>query len=98
MDSAQKHEFQFNEAISLLIACDRQQEIDHYWAKLSADPEAEQCGWLKDRYGLSWQVHPTAMDEMMRKGSPAQVARVTEAFLAMKKLDLAELKRAFADR
>lgn len=95
MDSAREHGYTFNEAVSLMVRCDNQAEIDHYWEKLSAVPEAEQCGWLKDKFGVSWQIVPTAMDEMMAKGSPEQMARVTEAFLKMKKFDLAELERAY---
>jgi predicted 3-demethylubiquinone-9 3-methyltransferase (glyoxalase superfamily) len=95
MDSSREHEFAFNEAISLLIPCKTQEEIYYYWEKLSADPKAEQCGWLKDKYGLSWQVWPIAMGEMMAKGTPEQVARVTEAFLKMKKFDIAALNRAY---
>lgn len=95
MDSAHPHGFAFNEAVSLLVPCDTQKEIDYYWERLSADPKAEQCGWLKDRFGLSWQVWPTAMGEMLEKGTPEQVARVTQAFLPMKKFDLAALKEAF---
>jgi predicted 3-demethylubiquinone-9 3-methyltransferase (glyoxalase superfamily) len=95
MDSAHEHKFSFNEAISLMVYCDTQEEIDGYWEKLSAVPEAEQCGWLKDRYGVSWQIVPTAMDEMMSQGTPEQMRRVTEAFLAMKKFDLAELQKAY---
>ena len=95
MDSARDHDFGFNEAISFLVSCQTQEEIDHYWDSLSAVPEAEQCGWLKDRYGLSWQVVPTAMDDMLRAGTEEQTARVTEAFLKMKKFDLAELQRAY---
>jgi predicted 3-demethylubiquinone-9 3-methyltransferase (glyoxalase superfamily) len=95
MDSARSHDFGFNEAISLLVSCETQEEIDHYWGSLSAVPEAEQCGWLKDRYGLSWQVVPSAMDEIMRSGTKEQMARVTEAFLKMKKFDIAELQRAY---
>jgi predicted 3-demethylubiquinone-9 3-methyltransferase (glyoxalase superfamily) len=95
MDSAHGHEFAFNEAISLIVDCDTQADIDHYWHNLSAVPEAEQCGWLKDRYGVSWQVVPSSMEEMMRNGSKEQIARVTEAFLKMKKFDIAELERAF---
>jgi predicted 3-demethylubiquinone-9 3-methyltransferase (glyoxalase superfamily) len=90
--------FKFNEAVSFMVHCDSQQEIDHYWSKLSAVPAAEQCGWLKDKFGLSWQVVPTAMDEMMRGGTPEQLARVTQAFLKMKKFDIAELKRAYEGR
>jgi predicted 3-demethylubiquinone-9 3-methyltransferase (glyoxalase superfamily) len=95
MDSARGHDFGFNEAISFLVHCDSQEEIDHYWHGLSADPEAEQCGWLKDRYGLSWQVVPSAMDDMLRTGTDEQIARVTEAFLAMQKFDLAALEEAY---
>jgi predicted 3-demethylubiquinone-9 3-methyltransferase (glyoxalase superfamily) len=94
MDSARDHDFGFNEAISFLVSCETQEEIDHYWS-LSAVPESEQCGWLKDRYGLSWQVVPSAMDEMLRNSTNEQLARVTEAFLKMKKFDLAELRRAY---
>jgi len=96
MDSAQKHQFNFNEAISFRVHCDTQQEIDYYWGKLSAVPQAEQCGWLKDRFGLSWQIVPSKMNEMMRDREPKRVARVTEAFLKMKKFDLAELEKAYA--
>ena len=95
MDSAQEHRFNFNEAISLLVNCKTQEDIDYYWEKLSADPAAEQCGWLKDKYGVSWQISPFEMDEMMAKGTPEQLERVTQAFLKMKKFDLAELQRAF---
>jgi predicted 3-demethylubiquinone-9 3-methyltransferase (glyoxalase superfamily) len=95
MDSAREHKFNFNEAISLMVSCDNQKEIDYYWEKLSAVPEAEQCGWLKDRYGFSWQIVPAAMDEMMTKGTPEQVARVTQAFLPMKKLVIADLEKAY---
>lgn len=95
MDSAWEHEFAFNEAISLLIPCKTQEEVDYYWEKLSDDPDAEQCGWLKDKYGLSWQVWPTAMGEMMAKGTPEQIARVTKAFLPMKKFDIATLQWAY---
>jgi predicted 3-demethylubiquinone-9 3-methyltransferase (glyoxalase superfamily) len=87
--------FKFNESISFMIYCDTQEEIDYYWQKLSAVPEAEQCGWLKDKYGLSWQVVPSELDDMMTRGSEDQIARVTQAFLEMKKFDLAKLRQAF---
>lgn len=87
--------FKFNEAISFMVACDTQEEIDYYWEKLSAVPEAEQCGWLKDKYGLSWQIVPSAMNEMMSKGTPEQIARVTQAFLKMKKFDIKTLEQAY---
>jgi predicted 3-demethylubiquinone-9 3-methyltransferase (glyoxalase superfamily) len=95
MDSGYEHKFDFNEAVSLLIHCVNQEEIDYYWEKLSAVPEAEQCGWLKDKFGVSWQVAPNDMDRMMKEGSPEQIKRVTEAFLKMKKFDLAELEKAY---
>ena len=86
--------FKFNEAISFMVHCDTQEEIDYYWEKLSAHPKAEQCGWLKDKYGLSWQIVPTIMDEMLKDNDPKRLARVTEAFLKMKKFDIAKLKQA----
>lgn len=95
MDSSAKHEFTFNEAVSLIVHCDTQQDIDHYWKKLSAVPEAEQCGWCKDKFGVSWQIVPTAMNEMMASGTPEQVARVTKAFMQMKKFDIDTLQRAY---
>jgi predicted 3-demethylubiquinone-9 3-methyltransferase (glyoxalase superfamily) len=88
--------FKFNESISFMVYCETQEEIDSYWEKLSADPEAEQCGWLKDKYGLSWQIVPKRMDEILVSGTEEQVARVTQAFLPMKKLDIAELEKAYA--
>lgn len=87
--------FKFNESISFIVYCDTQEQIDYYWNKLSAFPEAEQCGWLKDKYGLSWQITPADMDEMMCRGSKEQIARVTQAFLQMKKFDIAELRKAY---
>ncbi len=87
--------FKFNESISFMVYCDSQEEIDYYWSKLSADPKAEQCGWLKDKFGLSWQIVPTEMDEMMADKDPEKIARVTQAFMTMKKFDLAELRRAY---
>jgi predicted 3-demethylubiquinone-9 3-methyltransferase (glyoxalase superfamily) len=87
--------FKFNEAISFIVHCDTQQEIDYYWEKLSAVPEAEQCGWLKDKHGLSWQIVPTAMGEMMKEKDEKRLARVTEAFLKMKKFDIAKLREAY---
>ena len=98
MDSAREHNFGFNEAISLIVHCDTQNEIDYYWEKLSAVPEAEQCGWLKDKYGLSWQIVPTEMDEMMSRGTREQIDRVTQAFLPMKKLDIAQLEKAYEEK
>ena len=96
MDSARMHDISFNEAVSLVVHCDTQAEIDYFWQQLSAVPEAEQCGWLKDKYGVSWQIVPSQMGELMG-GSPEQCARVTQAFLKMKKFDIAGLQRAYAD-
>ena len=90
--------FTFNEAVSFEIHCANQEEIDYYWERLSegGDPAAQQCGWLKDRFGLSWQVAPTEMEAMMADESSPGAKRVMEAMLPMKKLDLAELRRAYA--
>lgn len=95
MDSARGHGFSFNEAISFMVGCETQDEIDYYWDSLSAVPEAEQCGWLKDEFGVSWQIIPNVLGEQLASGTEEQIARVTEAFLRMKKFDLAELKRAY---
>jgi predicted 3-demethylubiquinone-9 3-methyltransferase (glyoxalase superfamily) len=95
MDSARQHNFTFNEAISFMVHCNTQDEIDYYWEALSADPAAEQCGWLKDKYGLSWQIVPAIMDEMLNDKDEEKIMRVTEAFLKMKKFDIAELKKAY---
>lgn len=95
MDSARMHDFAFNEAISFIVNCDTQADVDHYFDSLSAVPESEQCGWLKDKFGLSWQVVPTAMGDMLANGTEEQVARLTEAFLKMKKFDISELQAAF---
>lgn len=96
-DSAQMHNFALNEAISLIVNCEDQKEIDYYWGKLSAAPESEQCGWLKDKYGVSWQIVPREMDEMMVKGTREQVDRMTQAFMPMKKLDIAKIKKVYED-
>lgn len=97
MDSAHPHGFDFNESISFIVNCDTQQEIDEYWSKLSAVRESEQCGWLKDQYGVSWQIVPTLLDEMMQDKDDTKLARVTQAFLEMKKLDIEALRRAYSD-
>lgn len=93
--SSDMHNFTFNEAVSFLVSCRDQNEIDYYWEKLSAVPEAEQCGWLKDKYGVSWQIVPAIMGEMMESGDEKKIARITEAFLNMKKFDIAELKKTY---
>lgn len=94
MDSPGEHRFGFNEAVSLMVVCETQADIDRYWGKLSAVPEAEQCGWLKDRFGVSWQVAPAAMNAMLT-GPKEKVERLTRAFLKMKKFDLAALRKAY---
>ena len=98
MDSAHQHDFAFNEAISFMVPCDNQDEIDSLWEKLSADPKAEQCGWLKDKFGVSWQITAAILDELMFSPNQKQVARITQALLKMKKLNIAELQRAAASR
>lgn len=95
MDNGFDVDFSFNEAFSLIINCKNQQEIDYFWEKLSAVPDAEACGWVKDQFGLSWQIVPTLMNEMMKSGSREQMGRVTEAFLKMKKFDLEALQKAY---
>jgi predicted 3-demethylubiquinone-9 3-methyltransferase (glyoxalase superfamily) len=95
MDSARASGFTFNEAISFMVHCNTQEEIDYFWSKLSAHPKAEQCGWLKDKFGLSWQTVPAVMDEMLKDTNETHLARVTEAFLKMKKFDIGKLKEAY---
>ncbi len=95
MESAHEHKFAFNEAISFIVPCENQEDIDYFWEKLSADPKAEQCGWLKDKYGLSWQITPTILSELLGGNDQARTARVTQAFLKMKKFDINTLKRAY---
>lgn len=98
MDSAYEHPFSFNEGISLMIECESQAEIDYYWQNLCSDAEAGQCGWLKDRYGLSWQVAARKTDEMLFAGTQPQRNRMSTALLQMRKIDIAELEKAFANQ
>lgn len=97
MDSGVKQPFTFNEGVSILIKCHSQREIDYYWERLTegGDPKAQQCGWLKDKFGVSWQVYPVRLEEMLRDPDKAKTERVTKAYLQMKKFDLAELEKAF---
>ena len=95
MDSAYEYAFAFSEAISLVVYCDTQEEIDYYWEKLSFVPASEQCGWLKDKYGFSWQIVPTAMEDMLNHGDADQIGRVTKAFLQMKKFDIEDLRKSY---
>jgi len=95
MDSAHPHGFRFNDAVSLLIPCETQEEIDHYWSALSAGGEPGQCGWLKDKYGVSWQVASTVMFDALKNGTPEQIERVTQTFMTMQKVNIATLQRAY---
>lgn len=90
-------EFQFTEAISFQVPCQSQEEVDYYWERLSegGDPDAQQCGWLKDKFGLSWQIVPTALLDMFNDPNAKKVERVTNEMLKMRKLDLPALQRAF---
>lgn len=94
MDHGYGADFTFNEAFSFMVMCDNQEEIDRYWDKLSFVPEAERCGWVKDQFGVSWQIVPSNMNEIMGKGTEEEIKRITEAFLKMKKFDIAELEKA----
>lgn len=95
MDGGLVHPFTFTEAISFYVDCDTQEEVDHFWHALSAHPEAEQCGWLKDKYGVSWQIIPAVLGELMNDPDPEKSRRVMEAMLQMKKFEIAELERAY---
>lgn len=95
-DSALAHDFGFTEANSLLVVCETQDEIDRYWGALSADPRAERCGWLKDRFGVSWQIVPRALHGMLSGPDHATAERVMGSLMQMGKLDIAALERAYA--
>lgn len=94
MDNGNDVDFSFNEAFSLIINCKDQHEIDFFWDKLSAVPEAEQCGWAKDKYGLSWQIVPDNIDEFMSRGSKEEILKVQKKLFTMKKIDIAALEKA----
>jgi predicted 3-demethylubiquinone-9 3-methyltransferase (glyoxalase superfamily) len=89
-------QFRFNESVSFVIDCADQQEVDRLWEELSANEAAEQCGWLKDRFGLSWQIIPSALPRLLSDPDAAKANRVMNAMLGMKKIDIAELERAGA--
>lgn len=95
MDSARNHHFTFNEATSFFVRCEDQAEVDYYWGKLSADPQAEQCGWLKDKYGVSWQIIPNRLGELIQDPDPKKAGRVMDAILKMKKIDIEQLQAAY---
>jgi predicted 3-demethylubiquinone-9 3-methyltransferase (glyoxalase superfamily) len=88
-------EFAFTEAISIVVPCETQAEVDHLWSRLTDGGEESMCGWLKDRFGVSWQIVPTALGEMMSDPDPRKAGRVTEAMLKMRKLDVAVLRQAY---
>ena len=90
--------FKFTEAVSFVVNCETQKEVDHFWEKLSAGGEEVQCGWLKDKFGLSWQVVPTVLSEMLQDKDAQKAKRVMAAMLKMKKIDIAELRRAYEAR
>jgi predicted 3-demethylubiquinone-9 3-methyltransferase (glyoxalase superfamily) len=87
--------FKFNEATSFYVECEDQKEVDYFWNKLSAIPEAEQCGWLKDKYGLSWQIIPKQLGELMGDPDPVKAKRVVNAMLKMRKIDIEGLRQAY---
>jgi predicted 3-demethylubiquinone-9 3-methyltransferase (glyoxalase superfamily) len=87
--------FKFTEAVSMVVICDTQEEVDEYWEKLTDRGKGSDCGWLQDRYGLSWQIVPTAVSEMARAKDLTKVNRMMAAMLKMKKIDLAKLRQAF---
>jgi predicted 3-demethylubiquinone-9 3-methyltransferase (glyoxalase superfamily) len=95
MDGGPGHPFSFTEAISFYVNCDTQEEVDHFWHALSAHPEAEQCGWLKDKFGISWQIIPSALPELMNDPDPEKSQRVMQAMLPMKKIEIASLQQAY---
>jgi predicted 3-demethylubiquinone-9 3-methyltransferase (glyoxalase superfamily) len=88
-------QFKFNEAVSIMVPCQDQAEVDYYWSKLTEGGEEIACGWLKDKYGLCWQVYPTELIDMVTDPDPEKARRATEAMFTMKKLDLAALRRAY---
>lgn len=93
MDSGMPNNINFNEAVSFVVNCETQDEVDHYWEKLSAVPESEQCGWLKDKFGVSWQIVPDVLSELL--SDPARSQKVMKAILKMKKIDIDELQKAY---
>ncbi|MFN8386026.1 MAG: VOC family protein [Anaerolineales bacterium] len=87
--------FKFNEAISMYVNCEDQEEVDYFWSKLSAVPESEQCGWCKDKFGLSWQIIPKQLMELMEDPDPEKAGRVSDAIMEMKKIVVADLEKAY---
>ena len=95
MDGSKQAPFSFEQAISFMVSCDTQDEVDYYWAALTEGGKEVQCGWLSDKFGMPWQIVPTAFSRMMSTGTKEQVMRVTAAFMKMKKFDIATLEQAF---
>lgn len=91
-------QFKFSEAISFMVMCENQKEVDYFWKKLTAGGKEGPCGWLKDKFGLSWQIVPKQLEKMMKDKDRKKAERVTAAFLKMQKLDIAELEKAYAGR
>ncbi len=87
--------FKFNESVSFMIPCETQKEIDHYWEAFTKEGQESQCGWLKDKFGVSWQITPTVLQKMLTSGDKQKTERVTAAFMKMKKMDIATLERAY---
>ena len=98
MDSGMPDNIHFNESVSFVVNCESQEEVDHYWNKLSAVPESEQCGWLKDKYGVSWQIVPAILPKLLSEKDAAKSQRVMQAILKMKKIDINELEKAYTDK
>lgn len=90
--------FKFTEAISFMVDCETQEEVDHYWEKLSAVPESEQCGWCKDKYGVSWQIIPKQLGELLSDPDKEKAGRVMNAMMQMKKIDIAKLQEAYGGK
>ncbi len=90
--------FKFNEAVSMFVSCDTQEELDDYWDKLTDDGEESMCGWLKDKFGLSWQIVPSVLSKMMQNKDAEKVKRVTDAFLRMTKFNIEALEKAYAGK
>lgn len=95
MDSGMPKGVNFNEAVSFIVSCDTQEEIDYYWEKLTSVPEAEQCGWLKDKFGVSWQIVPSSLPEILENSDPGRSRNIMAAILKMKKIDMQELQRVY---
>jgi predicted 3-demethylubiquinone-9 3-methyltransferase (glyoxalase superfamily) len=95
MDSALEHPFTFTEAISFFVNCETQKEVDHFWEKLSEGGEKSRCGWLKDKFGVSWQIVPTVLGKMMQDKDPQKAGRVMQAMLQMDKIDIKTLQQAY---